>query len=86
MAIVMLVGTETAGDPALGTTSARRLSELGITRLAVLRDGGSTAVILEGWTFDPTHGDIAAGVLFPDAADAVRMFREVADVGLREPG
>lgn len=82
MAIVMLIGGADAGEPAVGTRTARHLSELGVTRVAVLREGDSTAVLLEGWAFDPVNGEAAARFLFPEAGVAVRTFRQVADVGL----
>lgn len=82
MAIVMLIGTVDAGEPAVGTQSVRQLSDLGVTRLAVLREGDSTAVVLEGWAFDPVNGEAAARLLFPGLGAAVRTFRQIADVGL----
>ena len=81
--VVLLAGSETA-ELAVGPGSARALADLGITRLTVLRDAGSTAVVLEGWAFDPVHGERAAGLLFPSAASPVRTLRQVADVGLTD--
>lgn len=85
MAIVMLVGGAEAGEPRVEPRSARLLAELGVTRLTVLRDGQATAVIVEGWAFDPADGDAVAGVLFPHETWSVRTFRQVADVGLADP-
>ncbi len=86
MTLVMLVGGAEADEPALGSRTTRLLSDLGVTRVAVLRGEQTTAVILEGWAFDPRDGSTAAGVLFPDAARSVRTFREVADVTLTASG
>lgn len=82
MAMVLLVATSDAGEPLVGPEVADRLGCLGITRLALLRDTTSTAVILEGWAFDPIHIDEAARAVFPDGMASVRTFHEIEYVGV----
>jgi hypothetical protein len=82
MAVVMLVTEIHAGEPVLGPTAAERLGNLGITHIALLRDLSSTAVVLEGWAFDPSRTDEAIRALFPDASAGLRTFHEVQQVGV----
>lgn len=42
------------GESSLDATAATRLADLGVTHVAIARDGESEAVVLEGWAFDTT--------------------------------
>ena len=82
MAMVMLVAEIHAGEPVLGPNVAERLGNLGITRVALLRDPSSTAVVLEGWAFDPARTDEAIRAVFPERSAGLRTFHEVQQVGV----
>jgi hypothetical protein len=82
MAVVMLVADADAGEPVVGPDIAERISDLGITRLVVLRDGRSTGVVLEGWAFDPVHTDEAVEAIFPAGGFRVRTFRQIEQVAV----
>jgi hypothetical protein len=82
VAIVVLVAGDGAGEAVVGPTAAERLNDLGVTRIALLRDGLATSVVLEGWAFDPTRVDEATRVLFPEGSQAVRAFHEIEHVGV----
>jgi hypothetical protein len=85
MAMVMLVAEIHAGEPVLGPNVAERLGNLGITRIALLRDVSSTAVVLEGWAFDPSRTDEAIRAVFPVGSASLRTFHEVQQVGVSSP-
>ncbi len=80
--MVMLVADIHAGEPVLGPDAAERLGSLGISRIALLRDLSSTAIVLEGWAFDPARTDEASRAVFPDGSASLRMFHEVEHVGV----
>jgi hypothetical protein len=82
MAMVMLVAEIQAGEPVLGPNVADRLANLGITRITLLRDLSSTAVVLEGWAFDPARSDLALRAVFPAGGATLRTFHEVEQVGV----
>lgn len=82
MAIVMLVAEIHAGEPVLGPNVAERLGSLGITRVSLLRDQSSTALVLEGWAFDPARTDEAIRAVFPVGGASLRKFHEVQQVGV----
>ena len=82
MAMVMLFAESHAGEPVLGPNVAERLGSLGITRVALLRDLSSTAVVLEGWAFDPARTDEAIRAVFPVGSASLRKFHEVQHVGV----
>ena len=82
MAMVMLVAESHAGEPVLGPNVAERLGSLGITRVALMRDLSSTAVVLEGWAFDPSRTDEAIRAVFPVGSASLRKFHEVQQVGV----
>jgi hypothetical protein len=85
MTMVMLVADIEAGEPVLGPDAAERLGSLGITRIALLRDLSSTAVILEGWAFDPARTDEATRAVFPAGGASLRTFHDVEYVGVSTP-
>lgn len=82
MTTVMLIADNHAGEPVVGPDAAERLGSLGITRIALLRDEFSTAVVLEGWAFDPARTDEATQALYPAGGTSPRTFHEVQHVGL----
>lgn len=82
MAMVLLVAEIQAGEPVLGPNVAERLASLGITRVTLLRDLSSTAVVLEGWAFDPARSDVALRAVFPGGGATLRTFHEVQQVGV----
>ncbi len=85
MTMVMLVADIQAGEPVLGPDAAERLGSLGITRIALLRDLSSTAVVLEGWAFDPARTDEATRAVFPAGGASLRTFHDVEYVGVSPP-
>lgn len=82
MAMIMLVAERHVGEPVVGPDVAERLSNLGISRFTLVRDQFSTAVILEGWAFDPASTHQATGAVFPVGGGSVRTFHEVQYVGV----
>jgi hypothetical protein len=82
MTTVMLIADKQAGEPLVGPDAAERLGNLGITRIALLRDTSSTAVVLEGWAFDPARTDEATQTLFPAGGASLRTFHEIQNVGV----
>lgn len=85
MAMVMLLADFQSGEPVLGPDAAQRLGSLGITRIALLRDLSSTAVVLEGWAFDPARTDEAIRAVFPAGGAGLRTFHDVEYVGVAPP-
>jgi hypothetical protein len=82
MAMVMLVADTHAGEPVVGPDVAERLANLGITRITLLRDPLSTAVVLEGWAFDPARTPEATRAVFPAGGASLRTYHEVQYVGV----
>lgn len=66
MAIVLLVLDVADESFALGPQAGRELARLGVTRVAVMQDGATVGVLLEGWAFDSTSTSRAI-----DALDAL---------------
>jgi hypothetical protein len=50
-------------EPSLTPEVIDKLAELGVTSLAVTRDDGEHALVLEGWAFDPDRSGAAASSL-----------------------
>jgi hypothetical protein len=60
MAMAVLL-VESAGDEvAISAGLADDLARLGITNVAICRDGETVGIVLEGWAFDATTADAAA--------------------------
>jgi len=66
----------------IGPDAAMRLAALGVTSVAVLRDGMGTAVAIEGWAFDSeVSGEAAARAVTPDPS-GVRVLRPVMETSI----
>ena len=79
---MLLVLVKDRGAVTLGADSARRLADLGVTRLAVLQDEEGIALALEGWAFDPVRSaHRVLEVIAPDA-EGTRIFQQVAEVAV----
>jgi hypothetical protein len=63
VALVVLLVDGNDGAVSVGPDAADRLARLGVTNVAVVRDGDTTGLVLDGWLFD-----IASA---PDAARAI---------------
>jgi hypothetical protein len=75
--VVLLDNQDPAAD--VGSGTAERLAALGVTNLAVLRDSRTTALALQGWTFDPDLSVEAAVAALADVGGAVRVLRPVLE-------
>ncbi len=60
MAVVL---TDDGEDFVLSVASAGELARLGVTNVTLVRGHGSTAVVLEGWAFNPALAAEAVAVL-----------------------
>jgi hypothetical protein len=84
MAIVLLLLDGVDEPIKLHAEAGRALARLGVTRLAVLQDGGTVGVLLEGWAFDATSTGRAI-----DAVDGlrnrIRVLLPVLDGSLSAP-
>jgi hypothetical protein len=82
MAITLLIAGPGAGEPVIGPGAADQLAELGITRVALLRDSLGIGVVLEGWAFDPARVHEAARAVFPERDSGVRILHEIEHVAV----
>jgi hypothetical protein len=73
-----------AGDVDLGAGVAERLAALGVTSLALYRDGDTLCVVLEGWAFHPSSSDAAADAI--GVEPGARTLRPVMKTALRATG
>jgi hypothetical protein len=53
MAMLVVLLEADGGDVPLGSRAVDRLSRLGVTNVALLRDEQTVCMVLEGWAFDP---------------------------------
>lgn len=81
MLLVLLMNREAI---ALGAESAEGLASLGVTRLAVLRDGEGVALAMEGWAFDPVRLAKAAFEIVAPGTVVSRTLYQVAEVGVAQ--
>lgn len=62
----------------LGADVVTRLSGLGITHVALVGDGESTGLVLEGWAFDPAQSSAAAAAVLGVEARTLRPLAQMA--------
>jgi hypothetical protein len=85
MTTALVLADRDGPDLALGPEVARRLAELGVSRISVVSDVAGFGVVLEGWAFDPARIEDAARVLCSGATNTVRILRELESAALTAP-
>ena len=79
MAVLLVEGPER--DMALDAAGGADLASLGVTRVGVLRDRTTVAIVLEGWAFDPAQAVMAARALGVEP-EGVRVLRSVVEMAV----
>ena len=85
MSIVLLVLDVADAPFAVGAQAGRELARLGVTRLAVMQDGTTLGVLLEGWAFDSTSTARAIDALDTPGINP-KVLLPVLDVSVSRPG
>jgi hypothetical protein len=84
---MMVVLIDDANDaPAMDASTANRLSDLGVTNVAVMREGDTMAFVLDGWAFDPGYSAAAVRTIFGSSRALLPVLRSVLtpDVAVQE--
>lgn len=68
-------------EPALQPAALERLARLGITNVALLRDGSTVGLVLEGWAFDPKRACEAARAV-AGSSEGVRTLRPLMQMAV----
>lgn len=70
----------------LGPAAVRRLADLGVTTLAVVRDERTVGLVLQGWAFDPTSSAALAADAVASRGRAVRALHPVMQTAVSPTG
>lgn len=87
MSLLVLVFSEETDDLGIHPETVARLAALGVTEVAVVADSRGSAVVLQGWAFDPAScGVEAAAIVGRDrACRALRpLMQMTVPPGVRE--
>jgi hypothetical protein len=68
-------------EPALEPAGLEELAKLGVTSVALVRDGSLAGVVLEGWAFRPRDTDRAVRAVAGACAD-VRTLQPLVQMGV----
>ena len=79
MAVVLFPAVDTT--PALRPEALEKLARLGVTTVALVRDGSTAGLVLEGWAFDPASAAEAACAAAGVCA-GVRTLRPLAELAV----
>jgi hypothetical protein len=63
MALLVVLVPEAESRTSLDPATVNALAQLGVTSVSLARDDDTTAVVLEGWAFDPTRPDAVLAAL-----------------------
>jgi hypothetical protein len=74
----MLVLLVEDAEATISATTSQHLARIGVSHVELLRDAHTTAIVLEGWAFDPERTDEIARVVTPGLE--VRTLRPVMRV------
>jgi hypothetical protein len=72
VALVVVLFQASAEEPTLGPGALEELARIGVTNVALLGDGSTAGLVLEGWSFDPKLAPRATRAV-AGACDGVRM-------------
>jgi hypothetical protein len=61
----MLVLLVEDAEVTISATTSQHLARIGVSRVELLRDAHTTAIVLEGWAFDPGDADAIAQAVTP---------------------
>jgi hypothetical protein len=85
MATVLLLLARDDVPVAISATMGEALARLGVTRLAVLQDGSTVSVLLEGWAFDASSTNRAIEAIDVPRS-GVRVLAPVLDASVSTLG
>lgn len=78
----MLVLLVEDADATISATTSQLLARIGVSRVELLQDAHTTAIVLEGWAFDPGPADAIAEAAAPGLV--VRTLRPVMRIVVGE--
>ena len=78
--LVLLVPTDRTDVP-IGSTAIEALARLGVTSVSLAADCHTTAIILEGWAFDPARSG-AAILALGGSPEETRTLQSIAHMAV----
>ena len=78
--VVLLVSTDVADVP-ISSSAIEALARLGVTTVSLAADNHATAIILEGWAFDPACSCAAIEAL-GGSPDEMRTLHPIAQLAV----
>ena len=80
----MLVMLVEDAEVTISATTSQHLARIGVSHVELLRDAHTTAIVLEGWAFDPGPADAIAQAVTPGLV--ARTLRPVMRIVVGDPG
>ena len=80
----MLVLLVEDAEVTISATTSQHLARIGVSHVELLRDAHTTAIVLEGWAFDPGPADAIAQAVTPGLV--ARTLRPVMRIFVGDPG
>jgi hypothetical protein len=80
----MLILLVEDAEATISATTSQHLARIGVSHVDLLRDAHTTAIVLEGWAFDPGSADAIAQAVTPGLA--ARTLRPVMRIVVGDPG
>jgi hypothetical protein len=81
VAMVVVLFPVSDGEPTLEPAGLEELARLGVTSIALLRDGSLAGVVLEGWAFSPRDTRRAVQAV-ASASAGVRTLQPLVQMGV----
>lgn len=78
MGLVVLLMAGPAGDVSLGPRSLAALAALGVTSVALVAQGDTVGLVLDGWAFDPERALEAGAAVGAEPARVLRSMVQMA--------
>jgi hypothetical protein len=77
VAILVVLVAASDGEPVLQPSAAEELARVGVTRVDIVRDNRTVALVAEGWSFDPDRSADAVVAAIGGRLGRVRKLRPV---------
>jgi hypothetical protein len=80
MVVVLLPAAE--ADSSLQPAAMSKLASMGITSVALLRDGRTVALVAEGWAFEPSHSAEAVVAAMAGDCSSAQTLLPIAELAV----
>lgn len=85
MAIMVVLLPASEAEPTLPPATVSKLTRLGVTSVALVRDERTSALVVEGWAFEPYRSAEAVVAAFAADGSSAQALHAIAEIVVSSP-